>query len=210
MQRGDLLMLMIHNFWEMRSSEMSFLFGTAGSSRWVQGRHVSEVWRCLELRVQYSEKRLKEPPTRKSESCTLYSEHGQTSLTCLVRGPPPWWHQSPITIPAPTQWLAQFIFLKITQNAGLSPNHPWEGANFLWTGLMWSELWVRSFWGAWQMQNDSYSLSLARPYVSITSIVIFPTYHYHLLQILNYHFSVELPIDVSNKRMVVTLCTDIS
>ena len=74
---------------------MSFLFGTAGSSRWVQGRHVSEVWRCLELRVQYSEKRLKEPPTRKSESCTLYSEHGQTSLTCLARGPPPWWHQSP-------------------------------------------------------------------------------------------------------------------
>ena len=48
------------------------------------------------------------------------------------------------------------------------------------------------------------------PYVSITSIVIFPSYHYHLLQILNYHFSVELPIDVSNKRMVVTLCTDIS
>ena len=60
------------------------------------------------------------------------------------------------------------------------------------------------------MQNDSYSLSLARPYVSTTSIVIFPSYHYHLLQILNYHFSVELPIDVSNKRMVVTLCTDIS
>ena len=90
------LMLMTHNFWEMRSSEMSFLFGTAGSSRWVQGRHVSEVWRCLEWRVQYSEERLEEPPTRKSEYCKLHSEHGQTSLTCLVRGPPPWWHQSPI------------------------------------------------------------------------------------------------------------------
>ena len=63
---GDLLMLMTHNFWEMRSSEMSFLFGTAGSSRWVQGRHVGEVWRCLEWRVQYSEKCLKEPPTKKA------------------------------------------------------------------------------------------------------------------------------------------------
>ena len=53
------------------------------------------------------------------------------------------------------------------------------------------------------MQNDSYSLSLARPYVSITSIVIFPSYHYHLLQILNYHFSVELPIDVSNRDQTI-------
>ena len=77
-------------------------------------RHVSDVWQCLEWRVQYSEKVLnsffailsqKALVSAFSKHCTLHSAQFQTSLTCLplktgplsCSAPGPGWVHIPAT-----------------------------------------------------------------------------------------------------------------